>query len=139
MYTKDPRKRLADAGLVVLTGALMVWGLTGCATPAEDAKPVKAPVAGKSGKGKSTKVKKAKPARTVWSDGMYKVPDEIKPGVYETEGSADGCGWERLKDSSGDFNAIITNDLFQGPGKITVKPSDAYVKFSLGCDWKRAA
>lgn len=133
MYTTNKKKRLLDAALVLSAVGALYWGLTGCAAP-ESNTTTKAAKTSTAKKKPKTSIKAAK---TVWSDGMYSVPDEIKPGEYETEGSQDGCGWERLRDSSGSFRSIIANDLFQGPGKMTVKETDAFVKFSLGCNWER--
>ena len=51
-------------------------------------------------------------------------------------GPLDICYWQRTKDDSGDFNSIIANDLFKGPGSVTVKKGE-FVKLTGGCTWNK--
>ena len=72
----------------------------------------------------------------MFGDGIYEVgngPGQIKPGKYHTNGPTNSMGmgyWARLKDTSGDMNSIITNDIVKGPATITIKSSDAAIKIS---------
>lgn len=62
--------------------------------------------------------------------GIYLVGSEINPGLYK--GMSDGCYWERLKDLSGGFDAIVANGNSDGQFYIHVKEGDYAVSF--GCD-----
>jgi hypothetical protein len=53
--------------------------------------------------------------------GMYLVNTDIRPGIYRGSGS---CYWERLKDGSGTFDAILANDNTDGQFYLEVKESD---------------
>jgi hypothetical protein len=59
--------------------------------------------------------------------GIYLVGRDIQPGTYRGEGS---CYWERLRDVTGDFNAIIANDNTEGQYYVKVKEGD----FALNTD-----
>lgn len=72
------------------------------------------------------------------TDGTYEVGQDIKAGKYRTKGHSNGCYVERLKDLEGDIDSIISNASVEGPGIIVIMKSDAYVKFSGGCIWKRS-
>ncbi|QWF81915.1 hypothetical protein [Amycolatopsis sp. CA-230715] len=74
--------------------------------------------------------------KTEFSDGMYAVGTDIAAGSYRTPGGEDLCFWSRDRNDSGDFNAIITNDAFKGPGSVTVKKGE-FLKVSGGCTWKK--
>ncbi|MEV4399980.1 hypothetical protein [Nonomuraea sp. NPDC049607] len=70
-------------------------------------------------------------------DGQYLVGEDIKPGTYKTAG-ADGtnCYWARLKNASGEFDAIIANDNVQGQTRVTLKKGEYFE--TNGCqDWKQ--
>ena len=73
------------------------------------------------------------PADNFYS-GTHVVGVDIEPGTYRTTGPVgDGlCYWARLKDTSGDFEAIITNGLPEGPATVTIKASDGAFETS-GC------
>jgi hypothetical protein len=82
----------------------------------------------------------AAPADTIDGSGTYVVGDDIQPGTYKTAGpgSLGMCYWERDKDSSGDFGAIIANDNLTGQGVVTVKKTDKVFK-TQGCqDWVKS-
>lgn len=74
---------------------------------------------------------------TSFSDGTYQVGVDIAPGRYKTSGApASGlgiCYWERDRNDSGEFSAIISNDVFKGPGSVTVKNGE-FAKLSGGAD-----
>lgn len=77
---------------------------------------------------------------TAYRDGTYRVPEDIRTGLYRTQGPADEAGvcyWERLKGLSGDVNEIIANGQTEGPGYVRIKETD--VAFSTeGCQpWTR--
>jgi hypothetical protein len=81
---------------------------------------------------------KAAAAPKVSGDGEYLVGQDIKPGTYKTNGPGDGsmCYWERDKDSSGDFNSIITNGTPTGTGRVTVNKGEVFK--TQGCqDWTK--
>lgn len=74
-------------------------------------------------------------------DGNYQVGVDIAAGRYKTagpggNGALDICYWQRTKDDSGDFDSIISNDLFKGPGSVTVKKGE-FVKLTGGCTWTK--
>ena len=71
-------------------------------------------------------------------DGTYEVGVDMAAGRYKTtgDGSIGLCYWERAKDDSGDLRSIISNDLFRGPGSVTVKNGE-FAKLSGGCTWTK--
>jgi hypothetical protein len=71
------------------------------------------------------------PNPNLHKSGTYLVGTEIQPGLYKGLGS--NCYWERLKDLSGSFDAIIANDLTDGQFYIQVDESDAAL--STTCDF----
>jgi hypothetical protein len=78
---------------------------------------------------------------TTFTDGTYVPGTDIVPGTYRTSGPAPGaielCYWSRMKDTSGDFGAIIANDIAQGPSTVTIRTSDGAFKTS-GCNvWQK--
>lgn len=121
--------------LLAMGAALIVASVaSGCQSDSKGVTKVDAPVAKSSPKAKAT-AKKV----TQWGDGVYKVGKEIQPGQYETKGNDSGCMWERLKGTSGDLSDVLANDIVTGPGKMTVKSGDKYIKFSLGCAWRKSS
>ncbi|MFC5027843.1 hypothetical protein ACQFX6_17245 [Streptomyces sp. DSM 41987] len=78
----------------------------------------------------------AAPTAKISGDGEYLVGQDMKPGTYKTKGPTDGpmCYWARSKDSSGDFDSIITNGTPTGTGRVTVKKGEVFK--TQGCqDW----
>lgn len=78
---------------------------------------------------------------TSFSDGTYHVGADIVPGRYKTPGpSVDAivkdCYWERTRDDSGQFGAIISNGNAVGPGYVTVKKGE-FFQTSGGCTWTK--
>ncbi|MEU4197303.1 hypothetical protein AB0E69_35765 [Kribbella sp. NPDC026611] len=63
------------------------------------------------------------PAAAIHGDGTYEVGVDIKAGDYKAAGGA-GCYWARLKSLDGGTDAIITNNLSNGPQTVTVKTTD---------------
>ncbi|MEV5985739.1 hypothetical protein AB0L85_12025 [Streptomyces sp. NPDC052051] len=90
---------------------------------------------GSAGKGGSAAKDKGK-APAFGGDGSYQVGKDIKPGTYRTADNSDGCYWERAKNASGEFEAILANDNVTGTSYVTVKASDKLFKTN-GCeDWQ---
>lgn len=59
--------------------------------------------------------------------GTHLVGTDIQPGIYRGEagdGFFDSCYWARLKDFSGDLDAVLANGNAQGPFYVEVKDSD---------------
>ncbi|MGA4544913.1 hypothetical protein ACPA54_33460 [Uniformispora flossi] len=79
----------------------------------------------------------AAPAKaTIPGDGTYTVGDDIQPGTYKSTGN-NGCYYARLKDTSGDFGAIITNNISDGSVTVTISKSDGAFQ-SRGCkEWTK--
>ena len=80
------------------------------------------------------------PATTV-SDGTYQVGTDMTPGRYKTagpdgSGALDMCYVSRNKDDSGEFDAIIANQIVEGPGSVTVNDGE-FAEFSGGCTWTK--
>jgi hypothetical protein len=78
---------------------------------------------------------------TSFGDGTYVVGTDIVPGTYKTSGPAPGgidiCYWSRLKDTTGNFDTIIANDVGKGPTTATISRSDGAFKTS-GCNtWQK--
>lgn len=78
-----------------------------------------------------------------FGDGTYRVGAgmDILPGRYRTPGSGaagvlESCYWERNANDSGQFEAIISNENFNGPASVTVR-SGEFLKVSGGCLWTK--
>lgn len=80
-----------------------------------------------------------------FADGTYEIGDKdghVAPGKYKTTVPANAivCYWERLKDTSGDFGAIIANETGKAgqPMLVTIAKTDGAFK-TTGCGtWSRA-
>jgi hypothetical protein len=78
---------------------------------------------------------------TSFGAGTYVVRTDIVPGTYRSAGPAGGlfCNWARLKDTSGEFAAIITNGNSGGPTTVTISNSDGAFETS-GCNtWHKVS
>lgn len=78
---------------------------------------------------------------TTVSDGTYQVGVDMAAGRYKTTGPSgssalDMCYVSRNKNDSGEFDAIIANQIVQGPGSVTVGKGE-FAEFSGGCRWTR--
>ncbi|GAB3749995.1 hypothetical protein [Microlunatus parietis] len=76
------------------------------------------------------------------ADGTYEVGVDVEPGRYKTVVPDDsfGCYWARLKDDSGEFEAIIANENGE-PGSrmsVTIKKSDGFFESRNCGEWKRS-
>lgn len=82
-------------------------------------------------------------APTGFGDGMYLVGEDIKPGRYKTSGPSDAdlpnCYWARLKNTDGDFDAIIANGAPDGTGFVTIKSSDVAFETSGCAEWVKVS
>ncbi|MFF5308560.1 hypothetical protein [Streptomyces massasporeus] len=87
---------------------------------------------------KPKKTKKPGPATSFSGEGEFVVGEDIKPGTYKTAGPEGGfgCYWERAKNSSGEFDAIIANNNLNGPGRVTLN-SGEYFKTNRCQEWNR--
>lgn len=72
-------------------------------------------------------------AASAFGEGIYKVGTDIPAGRLKTAGS-DFCYYARLKNDSGDFNAIIANNNLSGPGTVSVK-SGEFFEVKGTCQW----
>jgi hypothetical protein len=88
---------------------------------------------------KQKKTKKPGPATSLSGEGEYVVGEDIQAGTYKTAGPEDefGCYWERAKDASGEFDAIIANNNLNGPGRVTLN-SGEYFKTNRCQEWTKA-
>jgi hypothetical protein len=133
------------AGLVTSGAALVIcvlWlvgiGIAGSqATPSRSTIPTVDAVPAAKVNPPAAPAKPAGPATRI-GDGTYEVGVDMAAGRYKTtgDGSIGLCYWERAKDDSGDLGSIISNDLFRGPGSVTVKNGE-FAKLSGGCVWTK--
>jgi hypothetical protein len=100
-------------------------------TAAPPAKSAPAPVA----------TTRAVPKPVTVGNGVWSVPDEIKPGTYVVTAPNDGfgCHWARLKSTDGDLDSINANgNVDSGArGRFTVKASDKAVELDGDCEWTK--
>ena len=103
------------------------------AQPADQAKslPAQAPAAAAAPAGPGTAM----------GAGTYEVGPDIVPGRYKTQGSGregffGSCYFQRSRNDSGEFDSIISNDFFQGPGSVTVKKGE-FLKLTGDCEWAK--
>lgn len=79
---------------------------------------------------------------TEMGDGTYQVGVDVVAGRYKTDGPPPGgigiCYWARNSDDSGNFEAILANEVLQGPGSVTVNDGE-FIEMSGGCHWAAAA
>lgn len=60
---------------------------------------------------------------TIPGDGTFTVGTDVQPGTYVAPAMS-GCYWQRLKDTSGDPEAIIANDIANGQVTVTIAATD---------------
>ncbi|WP_240926383.1 hypothetical protein [Streptomyces sp. JB150] len=105
---------------------------------AEAVAPEPAPTVTETVIAKPKQTKAPGPATRFSGEGEYSVGEDIKAGTYKTVGPEDewGCYWERAKDASGEFGAIIANNNLQGPGRVTLNDGE-YFKTNRCQEWQR--
>ncbi|WP_406423291.1 hypothetical protein OH809_06495 [Streptomyces sp. NBC_00873] len=125
-----------DADADTKAGASAKPGPTVTATKTAEAGP--APTVTETVTAKPKKTKEAGPATSFGGDGEYLVGEDIKAGTYKTAGSdgSFGCYWARLKDASGEFDAIIANNNLKGPGRVTLNKGE-YFETQRCQEWKK--
>lgn len=73
---------------------------------------------------------------TRFGDGTFVVGSDIVAGTYKSAGPSDdgsgSCYWARLKNTTGDLDTIIANNISNGPDTVTISRSDGAFKTS-GC------
>jgi hypothetical protein len=67
------------------------------------------------------------------ADGTYKVGQQVGPGTWQASFGSDGCYYALLSGTTGDFSQIITNDIFDGPGSVTVDITSDDYAFETSC------
>jgi hypothetical protein len=72
--------------------------------------------------------------------GTYQVGVDVQPGQYKTTGPASDlpCYWARLKNDSGEFDAIIANGSPEGPSSVTINPGE-FLELSGDCTWNKVS
>jgi hypothetical protein len=67
-------------------------------------------------------------------NGTFLVGSDVQPGTYRTSGGSP-CYWARLRSLSGALDAIVANDMAQGPAVVQISKTDKAFQ-SKGCaDW----
>lgn len=86
----------------------------------------------------AAKPKKTRKPPAIGGDGTFRVPQDVRPGTYRTGGDAAGnCYWARLRNLSGDLNAVLANGNVTGPTTVTIRRSDMGFQ-SQGCEeWRK--
>jgi hypothetical protein len=75
-------------------------------------------------------------SKTTFSDGMYIVGTDIKPGTYKSSGQT-GCYYARLSGFGNTTDDILANDNTDTPAIVTISSSDAGFQ-SKGCgNWSK--
>jgi hypothetical protein len=59
-----------------------------------------------------------------FGDGTHRVGRDIPARTYRAARPDDGCYWARLRNFSGNLNAILANENASGPTLVTLKPTD---------------
>jgi hypothetical protein len=78
---------------------------------------------------------------TSFGAGTYAVGTDIVPGTYSSSGpdgsNFAGCYWSRLKDTTGDFESIIANNIGKGQTVVTISASDGAFKTEGCATWHK--
>lgn len=72
---------------------------------------------------------------TTFGAGTHLVGSDVQPGTYRNT-ATDGCYWERLSGTSGDFEDIITNGFSEGQSYVTIAPTDVAFNSSFCGTWE---
>lgn len=139
-----PRKPKRWPWILGIIGALLLGIIIGNAgnpnsgsNSARETVTVRVPADAATGAETAPAPAQAGPA-TSMGNGTYQVGVDVQPGQYKTAGpeSSLPCYWARLKDDSGQFDAIIANGTPQGPGSVTINDGE-FVELSGGCTWNK--
>ncbi len=98
--------------------------------PAPPAKTVQVP-----GPVKTVTAPPPEPAAAIPDDGTWLVGTDVKPGTYRSSSDGD-CYWARLKNTSGDFEAILANGN-GGNQVVTIKKSDKAFESTRCAPWTK--
>lgn len=76
-------------------------------------------------------------------EGVNEVGVDVKAGQWKSVVPEDspGCYWARLRNDSGDFDSIITNENVDPGGRVsvTIKKSDKFFEIAGDCgEWRRS-
>ncbi|MHC1558024.1 hypothetical protein ACR9E3_03665 [Actinomycetospora sp. C-140] len=108
---------------------------TATTTPTAAA-PVAAPASSVASPSAAEPVPASSGPATSFGDGTHVVGQDIEPGTYRTGGPAAGgmgmCYWSRLRNTSGEFDAIIANGVPTGPSTVTIRSGDGAFE-TTGC------
>jgi hypothetical protein len=71
-------------------------------------------------------------------EGEYLVGTDIEAGTYKIAGAEGSVAyyWARLKDASGESDAIIANNILEGPGRVTLSKGE-YFQTQRCSEWRR--
>ena len=72
---------------------------------------------------------------TAFGPGVWRVGEQIVPGVYETANVSGTCEWARLSRLDGDSADVLFEDSTTAPATIAILPTDAGFRASEGCGW----
>jgi len=82
-----------------------------------------------------TQTAEAPAPAAAFSDGVHLVGSDIQPGTYKAANSDGDCYWARLKNTDGNFAAIIANGNPSGQAVVTIAKSDGAFESSRCGDW----
>jgi hypothetical protein len=128
----------AEAGKATAADTKSGPGPTVTVTETAEAEAEPAPTVTETVTAKPKKTKKPGPATSFSGEGEYVVGEDIKAGTYKTTGpdGGFGCYWERARNASGEFDAIIANNNLNGPGRVTLNNGEHF-KTNRCQEWKR--
>lgn len=125
---------------VLAAAALSALALTACDAATAPATDTRSPVPWAADTTAAVDVQA--PDGSIAGNGTYAVPVDVQPGTYKSAGPSDStgvCYWARLKNTSGDMDSIIANDVGKGPQVVTIKKTDGAFS-TRGCaTWTRAS
>jgi hypothetical protein len=70
-----------------------------------------------------------------FSNGMFQVGPDIRPGTYRTRTGSNGCYFARLKGFSGSLDDVLANDNPQGPAVVTILATDRGFQSDACATW----
>jgi hypothetical protein len=138
--TAAPMRLLAR---ILAAAALTGLAVTACAAPAAPTVDQRSPVPWATADTPTAAVDVQAPDGSIAGDGTYIVGGDVQPGTYKSAGPGDRpvgmCYWARHKDTTGDTDSIIANNIGKGPQVVTIKKTDGAFE-TRGCaTWARAS